>query len=82
MKFTFFVLASFLLAATSVLAQQDEVQTESGKKVSDVSDKEDPYLWLEDVTGTEALDWVRERNKKTQSHFEVYSEHRSAYQDN
>lgn len=22
----------------------------------------DPYLWLEDVTGTAALDWVRERN--------------------
>src|SRR5215472_14798386 len=23
---------------------------------------EDPYRWLEDVTGTAALDWVRERN--------------------
>jgi prolyl oligopeptidase len=23
---------------------------------------EDPYRWLEDVTGTEALDWVRDRN--------------------
>ncbi|QRP44084.1 prolyl oligopeptidase family protein [Amycolatopsis sp. FDAARGOS 1241] len=26
---------------------------------------EDPYLWLEDVTGDEALDWVRSRNTET-----------------
>jgi prolyl oligopeptidase len=25
----------------------------------------DPYLWLEDVTGPAALDWVRERNAET-----------------
>ncbi|HEU5470592.1 MAG TPA: prolyl oligopeptidase family serine peptidase [Actinophytocola sp.] len=27
--------------------------------------EEDPYLWLEDVTGEEALRWVRERNAET-----------------
>jgi prolyl oligopeptidase len=26
---------------------------------------EDPYLWLEDVTGSAALDWVRARNAET-----------------
>ena len=26
---------------------------------------EDPYGWLEDVTGETALDWVRERNAET-----------------
>ncbi|GAA1965543.1 prolyl oligopeptidase family serine peptidase [Amycolatopsis minnesotensis] len=26
---------------------------------------EDPYLWLEDVTGDAPLDWVRERNSET-----------------
>ena len=26
---------------------------------------EDPYLWLEDVQGERALDWVRERNAET-----------------
>src|SRR5438067_11435724 len=26
---------------------------------------EDPYLWLEDVTGEDALDWVRTRNDET-----------------
>ncbi len=27
--------------------------------------EEDPYLWLEDVTGPAALDWVRDRNAET-----------------
>lgn len=40
------------------------------QKVSDVSQAEDPYLWLEDVTGDRALDWVREHNAKTQAHFD------------
>ena len=26
---------------------------------------EDPYLWLEDILGEEALDWVRARNAPT-----------------
>ena len=26
---------------------------------------EDPYLWLEDITGDDALDWVRGRNAPT-----------------
>lgn len=29
----------------------------------------DPYLWLEDVTGCDALDWVRARNAPTISQF-------------
>ncbi len=39
-------------------------------KVSDVTLEEDPYLWLEDVSGEKALDWVRERNATTQAHFD------------
>src|SRR3984885_6746251 len=30
---------------------------------------EDPYLWLEDIGGEEALDWVRARNESTQAEF-------------
>lgn len=30
---------------------------------------QDPYLWLEDVTGDEALDWVRARNEPTLARF-------------
>jgi prolyl oligopeptidase len=32
-------------------------------------DNADPYLWLEDVTGETALDWVRARNEPTQAQF-------------
>ncbi|GAA2967926.1 prolyl oligopeptidase family serine peptidase [Actinokineospora diospyrosa] len=30
-----------------------------------MTDDADPYLWLEDVTGEQALDWVRARNAET-----------------
>ncbi len=30
---------------------------------------EDPYLWLEDIDGDNALDWVRERNQTTIAEF-------------
>ncbi|OBF24359.1 peptidase [Mycobacterium kubicae] len=32
-------------------------------------DNADPYLWLEDVTGDDALDWVRARNEPTLARF-------------
>lgn len=33
--------------------------------MGDVADTDDPYLWLEDVTGDEALAWVRAHNEPT-----------------
>jgi len=38
---------------------------------------EDPYLWLEEVEGEEALDWVKDRSAKDTAIFEavpVYAE--------
>lgn len=32
---------------------------------ADAKEVEDPYLWLEEVEGTQALDWVRARNAET-----------------
>ncbi len=34
-------------------------------------DKEDPYLWLEDVLGEKALAWVRERNAESEAAIET-----------
>ncbi|ODQ94725.1 prolyl oligopeptidase family serine peptidase [Mycolicibacterium holsaticum] len=35
--------------------------------MADVTD--DPYLWLEDITGDDALDWVRKHNEPTLAQF-------------
>ncbi len=48
------VLTSFLLPS-------------SGPSFGDEPVANDPYQWLEDVTGDKALDWVRERNKGSQA---------------
>ncbi len=61
MKLTF----CLLFALAPVLIAQGQT------KVSDVTEKEDPHLWLEDVTGEKALDWVRARNAKTQGIFDT-----------
>jgi prolyl oligopeptidase len=65
---------SLVTAAFTCPARADETTSDSTKKVSDVTEKEDPYLWLEDVTGEKALNWVKERNAKTQSQFEANPE--------
>ena len=51
--------------------QKDNNNTPMKKSVSDVTDEEDPYLWLEEVTGEKQLAWVREQNKKTEDHFQA-----------
>jgi len=65
-----------MLIGVPVWAQDnlDNQQTAVARKVSDVTPEEDPYLWLEEVTGDKALDWVREQNKSTQDHFESSAE--------
>ncbi len=63
---------------------QDKVEESSAtvaRKISDVTADEDPYLWLEDVSGAKALDWVRERNKATQDHFESSTEFKGLRDD-
>lgn len=47
------------------ISAPERKSSEMNKKVSDVSSDEDPYLWLEDVTGDKALGWVREQNEKS-----------------
>lgn len=67
---TAFVANAFVLSSSN--AQQENETTDSTKrKVSDVTEAEDPYLWLENVAGEKQLAWVREQNKKTQDHFQA-----------
>jgi prolyl oligopeptidase len=62
--------ATFALIMFSITTSICSGQGSDDRKVSDVTDQEDPYLWLEDVGGEKALNWVRERNLKTVGHFE------------
>ncbi|HEY0224972.1 MAG TPA: prolyl oligopeptidase family serine peptidase [Mycobacterium sp.] len=41
----------------------------TAQPAEDPNSPDDPYLWLEDVTGETALDWVRARNEPTQAEF-------------
>src|ERR1700742_2043591 len=40
---------------------------------------DDPYLWLEDVSGTQALDWVRARNTESQHALESRPDYAPTY---
>ena len=38
--------------------------------IAPAAEPDDPYLWLEDIEGDRALDWVRQKNKSTLGLFE------------
>jgi prolyl oligopeptidase len=59
-------LALFIMPANA----QDNSSNQP-RKVSEVTNQEDPYLWLEDVTGEKSLSWVRQRNELTQKKYET-----------
>ncbi|SDZ83358.1 prolyl oligopeptidase family serine peptidase [Microbulbifer marinus] len=42
---------------------------------------EDPYLWLEDVDGERAIEWVKEQNAKTSARLEKGTLYKSLYSD-
>jgi prolyl oligopeptidase len=65
------VLVSSITITAKLHADEKAPNTSTTKKVSDVTEQEDPHLWLEDVTGEKALQWVKERNSKTQSIFDT-----------
>lgn len=46
------------------------LQSQEPSVPTEQAEIDDPYLWLEDVLGTEALDWVRQKNAITVSEFE------------
>jgi len=79
--FNALTLLSFNMTFLTGPSFADETKSESTRKVSDVTEKEDPYLWLEDVTGEKSLNWVKERNAKTQTTFEANPEFNKLKED-
>jgi prolyl oligopeptidase len=62
------LLALTLCVSTSTAAEDGEFST------ADLAPAEDPYLWLEEVTGDAALAWVRERNATTEKALALHPE--------
>lgn len=65
----------------------DEPQRTIAKAAPDTSSSSDPFLWLEDVHGSRAMEWVKAQNAKTLSVLEndphyatLYSDALSVYQ--
>ncbi|MEO0614602.1 MAG: prolyl oligopeptidase family serine peptidase [Pseudomonadota bacterium] len=58
--------------------QEANVQPATEDTATATADTTDPYLWLEDVEGEQALDWVREQNERSLA--EVTAN--SVYEDN
>ncbi|UUO05421.1 prolyl oligopeptidase family serine peptidase [Blastopirellula sp. J2-11] len=58
---------TWLILITAPLAV---VSGEESTKAESVSSETDPYAWLEDVEGEQALDWVRARNALSQAKLE------------
>lgn len=65
-----FVVGLFCLIATIMPIFGQDSSPSQPRKISDVTAQEDPYLWLEDVTGEQAINWVRQRNELTQKKYE------------
>ena len=65
------LLSAVALAAcgTTQIPETDVAETETQTSVETPAETmvqgEDPYLWLEDVEGEEALSWVRSQNTRT-----------------
>jgi prolyl oligopeptidase len=64
--FLLFPLLGIGLHATLMAQDSKSTATESQAAGSD-----DPYVWLEDVTGEKAIDWVKARNAKSQAVMEA-----------
>jgi prolyl oligopeptidase len=52
-------------AAFALAMAMTALRTTPAAEAAKAAAPEDRYLWLEDVTGEKALDWVRARNKET-----------------
>ncbi len=62
-----------LLLALS-LCPSSMIAADSTAAASAASIAEDPYLWLEDVTGEKQLDWVRQQNAVSTNELQAHAE--------
>lgn len=68
-------------ALTSALLIGCAHQAPNGDTDTSPVAEEDPYLWLEDVEGDKALDWVRGENQRTAERLEAHPDFKSFLTD-
>ena len=66
---SFLVLPVLLFLGTVPFTKSNMAQT-SNQAASTTTSNSDPFLWLEDVTGEKAIEWVKARNAKSQAKLE------------
>ncbi len=59
-----------LIALSSFEMEHGRMQAQETGVSTSATNTDDAYLWLEDVMGEKAIDWVKARNQKTQSKLE------------
>lgn len=72
---------SYSTAQEKTLKQINGKKSDNPQEQLSQSQSGDEFLWLEDVTGDKALDWVREQNAVTQEHFDNEAEFQSLEKD-
>ncbi len=68
-------ISGFVLGSSNVEADDKGVTKVSGDATND------PYVWLEDVTGEKSLDWVKARNAKSEKQLQSDPEYQKLYDD-
>lgn len=63
--YKFLIFLAIAMLNTTSYSQNNKVSTMSNSPVSEHETQADPYLWLEEIEGEKALDWVREQNQRT-----------------
>ncbi len=68
-------------AALFILTPVVQAQTEAQQTAAIAPDLDDPYLWLEEVEGEDALDWVRGQNARSLKQLETDPRFKPMFQE-
>lgn len=61
----YLILLAIAMMAPSLYSQPKELVDMPNSQLSDSKTQSDPHLWLEEVEGKKALDWVRQQNQRS-----------------
>lgn len=80
-KINLLLLLALLSGCANHSTNPSQVKADSASSPQTVVEA-DPFLWLEDVEGTAAIDWVKARNKKSLDVLEKHPSFAALYENN